>query len=334
MAFLNKNNTFYNISVDKLPIYTITIDPEYAEGEQDLGIEAIAFTSKPAIQVKGMAFEQQSKPKFFKDALKYRITAPAMIPMEIYRKDEDTDEEYMVKFTVEEIDAMHSKFMQQLVNSAKFNLEHNEEKKVPAYILEAWLVDKPQLDKAYTTYGIEVPAGTLMLTAQITDIDYYNKLVQEDQVGFSVEGFMGMKLKSKYNMNLPDGEHLIEGKIYVVKDGNVVEIKEQEEEKLEKQEEEEMALNDTVLEIEEEEEEKQEVEAAVDPVVDADAIKAIVEPMVTEKINQVLAIVAELKTMIDESMADKEEVEAVEMDAKTRLSQQFTKLYSLYNSNK
>jgi hypothetical protein len=34
-----------------------------------------------------------------------------------------------------EIDAMHAKFMQQLVNSAKFNLEHNEEKKVPAYIL-------------------------------------------------------------------------------------------------------------------------------------------------------------------------------------------------------
>jgi hypothetical protein len=90
------------------------------------------------------------------------------------------------------------------------------------------LVDKPELDKAYTTYGIEVPSG-LMLTAQITDIEYYNKLVEEDQVGFSIEGFMGMKLKSKYNMQLPDGEHLIEGKIYVVKDGSVVEIKKEEE---------------------------------------------------------------------------------------------------------
>ena len=135
----------------ELPIYTITIDPEYAEGGEDLGIEAIAFTSKPAIKVKGMAFNQQTKALAFKDGLKYRITAPAMIPMEIYRRDDETDEEYMVKFTVEEIDAMHSKFMQQLVNSAKFNLEHNEEKKVPAYILEAWLVDKPELDKAYTT---------------------------------------------------------------------------------------------------------------------------------------------------------------------------------------
>ena len=308
----------------ELPIYTITIDPEYAEGGEDLGIEAIAFTSKPAIKVKGMAFNQQTKALAFKDGLKYRITAPAMIPMEIYRKDDDTDEEYMVKFTVEEIDAMHSKFMQQLVNSAKFNLEHNEEKKVPAYILECWLVDKPELDKAYTTYGIEVPAGTLMLTAQITDVEYYNKLVKEDQVGFSIEGFMGMKLKSKYNMQLPDGEHLIEGKIYVVKDGQVVEIKE--EEKVE----EEVAMADTVVE---EEEVVEEETMAIDPVVDAEAILAIVQPMIAEQINSVLAIVAELKSQLEEALGAETEVEeeTIEIDAKTMLAENLRKFNQFNN---
>jgi hypothetical protein len=307
--------------VTELPIYTITIDPEYAEGGEDLGIEAIAFTSKPAIKVKGMAFNQQTKALAFKDGLKYRITAPAMIPMEIYRRDDETDEEYMVKFTVEEIDAMHSKFMQQLVNSAKFNLEHNEEKKVPAYILEAWLVDKPELDKAYTTYGIEVPAGTLMLTAQITDIEYYNKLVEEDQVGFSIEGFMGMKLKSKYNMQLPDGEHLIEGKIYVVKDGQVVEIKE--EEKVEEAMED-VAMADTVVE---EEEVKEEETMAVDPAMDAEAVLAIVQPMITEQINAVLAIVADLKSQLEEALGaeTEEEEETIEVDAKTMLAENLRK---------
>lgn len=308
----------------ELPIYTITIDPEYAEGGEDLGIEAIAFTSKPAIKVKGMAFNQQTKALAFKDGLKYRITAPAMIPMEIYRRDDETDEEYMVKFTVEEIDAMHSKFMQQLVNSAKFNLEHNEEKKVPAYILEAWLVDKPELDKAYTTYGIEVPAGTLMLTAQITDIEYYNKLVEEDQVGFSIEGFMGMKLKSKYNMQLPDGEHLIEGKIYVVKDGQVVEIKE--EEKVE----EEVAMAETVVE---EEEVVEEETMAVDPAMDAEAVLAIVQPMIAEQINSVLAIVAELKSQLEEALGAETEVEeeTVAIDAKTMLAENLRK-FNQFNS--
>lgn len=308
----------------ELPIYTITIDPEYAEGGEDLGIEAIAFTSKPAIKVKGMAFNQQTKALAFKDGLKYRITAPAMIPMEIYRRDDETDEEYMVKFTVEEIDAMHSKFMQQLVNSAKFNLEHNEEKKVPAYILEAWLVDKPELDKAYTTYGIEVPAGTLMLTAQITDIEYYNKLVEEDQVGFSIEGFMGMKLKSKYNMQLPDGEHLIEGKIYVVKDGQVVEIKE--EEKVE----EEVAMAETVVE---EEEVVEEETMAVDPAMDAEAVLAIVQPMIAEQINSVLAIVADLKSQLEEALGAETEVEeeTVAIDAKTMLAENLRK-FNQFNS--
>ena len=308
----------------ELPIYTITIDPEYAEGGEDLGIEAIAFTSKPAIKVKGMAFNQQTKALAFKDGLKYRITAPAMIPMEIYRRDDETDEEYMVKFTVEEIDAMHAKFMQQLVNSAKFNLEHNEEKKVPAYILEAWLVDKPELDKAYTTYGIEVPAGTLMLTAQITDIEYYNKLVEEDQVGFSIEGFMGMKLKSKYNMQLPDGEHLIEGKIYVVKDGQVVEIKE--EEKVE----EEVAMAETVVE---EEEVVEEETMAIDPAMDAEAVLAIVQPMIAEQINSVLAIVAELKSQLEEALGSEteEEEETIEIDAKTMLAENLRK-FNQFNS--
>jgi hypothetical protein len=315
--------------VTELPIYTITIDPEYAEGDEDLGIEAIAFTSKPAIKVKGMAFNQQTKALAFKDGLKYRITAPAMIPMEIYRRDDETDEEYMVKFTVEEIDAMHSKFMQQLVNSAKFNLEHNEEKKVPAYILEAWLVDKPELDKAYTTYGIEVPAGTLMLTAQITDIEYYNKLVEEDQVGFSIEGFMGMKLKSKYNMQLPDGEHLIEGKIYVVKDGQVVEIKE--EEKVEEtMPEEEVAMAETVVE---EEEVVEEETMAVDPAMDAEAVLAIVQPMIAEQINSVLAIVAELKSQLEEALGAETEVEeeTVAIDAKTMLAENLRK-FNQFNS--
>lgn len=82
-----------------LPTYKITIDPEYAENGEDLGIEQIAFTANPAIKVKGMAFSSQIKPVFFSDDLKYRITAPALIPMEIYRFDEDTDQEYYVKFT-------------------------------------------------------------------------------------------------------------------------------------------------------------------------------------------------------------------------------------------
>ena len=305
-----------------IPTYKITIDPEYAEDGQDLGIEQIAFTATPAIKVKGMAFSSQAKPLFFSDELKYRITAPALIPMEIYRFDEDTEEEYNVKFTKEEIEKIHGKFMQQMVNRDLFNLEHDQSKTVPAYVLEAWIVDTPMEDKAYSSFGIEVPEGTLMVTAQVTDKEYYAELVAQEQIGFSIEGYLGMKLKEQQtnniNMNkLPDGEHTIEDKIYVVKDGEIIEIREVE--KLEETSEE-VALEDTVVE----EETVQEETMAVDPVLDAEAILAIVKPAMDEHMNAVVAMIADLRNQVEEILSaeveDEVVSEAVAMSAQQRFS--------------
>jgi hypothetical protein len=314
-----------------IPIYKITIDPEYSDGEE-LGIEQIAFTSTPAIITKGMAFDENKK-LFFSDDLKYRVVAPAMIPMEIYRNDEN-DDEYYVQFTAETIEQIHSKFMQDLSNRNVFNLEHDTDKTVPAYVLEAWIVEDPKKDKAYSSYGIEVPKGTLMVTAQVTDKDYYNELVKNEQIGFSIEGFLGLKLSNqlnKYNMKLPDGEHLIEGKLYIVVDGEVTEIKDvpvaAEEEITE-----EIALEETVVEEEVVTETPATEEMAIDPAADAEAILAIVQPIMDEQINAVIAMIADLRNRIEEMMAESEEV--VEVEA-TKLSQhdKFSMVSKFLNNN-
>jgi hypothetical protein len=315
-----------------IPIYKITIDPEYSDGEE-LGIEQIAFTSTPAIITKGLAFDEHKK-LFFSDDLKYRVVAPAMIPMEIYRNDEN-DEEYYVQFTAETIEQIHSKFMQDLSNRNVFNLEHDTDKTVPAYVLEAWIVEDPKKDKAYSSYGIEVPKGTLMVTAQVTDKDYYNELVKNEQIGFSIEGFLGLKLSNqlnnKYSMNkLPDGEHLIEGKIYVVVDGEIIEIKDApvvEEEAMT----EEIAL-ETVVEEEVIEETPATEEMAIDPAADAEAILAIVQPVIDEQINAIIAMIADLRNHMEEVMSEGEEV--VEVEA-TKLSQhdKFSIVSKFLNNN-
>ncbi len=295
------------------PVYKITIDEAYSDGE-DLGVEMIAFTSKPAIKVKGLAFNSHVAPMSFSDSVKMRIVAPAMIPMNIYRMDEDTEEEYDVQFSAEVIEQIHAKFMLNLSNKNIFNLEHDQNKIVPAYILEAWIVDNPETDKAFTTYGIEVPKGTLMLTSQVTDKDYYDKLVESGQVGYSIEGFLGMKLSehlNKYTMTLPDGEHLIEDKIYVVKDGEVIEIKDvpavAEEEMAEAMPEEEAIAEDEAV-VEEEE-----VAMAIDPVLDAEAILAIVAPVIEEQVNQLVAMIADLKNQLEESLSAEIEEEVAPM---------------------
>jgi hypothetical protein len=311
-----------------IPIYKITIEPEYSDGEE-LGIEQIAFTSTPAIITKGMAFDENKK-LFFSDDLKYRVVAPAMIPMEIYRNDEN-DEEYYVQFTAETIEQIHSKFMQDLSNRNVFNLEHDTDKTVPAYVLEAWIVEDPKKDKAYSSYGIEVPKGTLMVTAQVTDKDYYNELVKNEQIGFSIEGFLGLKLSNqlnnKYSMKLPDGEHLIEGKIYIVVDGEVTEIKDApvvEEEAMT----EEIAL-ETVVEEEVIEETPATEEMAIDPTADAEAILAIVQPVIDEQINAIIAMIADLRNHMEEVMSEVEVVEA------TKLSQhdKFSMVSKFLNNN-
>ena len=324
-----------------LPIYKITIDPEYSDGE-DLGIEQIAFTSNPAIKVKGMAFNQSNK-LMFADDVKYRVTAPAMIPMEIYRRDDETGE-YYVQFTAETIEQIHVKFMQDLKNRDIFNLEHDQSQQVPAFILESWIVDNPKLDKSFTTFGIEVPKGTLMLTAQITDKEYYNELVKNEQIGFSIEGFLGLKLSNqinKYNMNkLPDGEHLIEGKIYVVKGGEIIEIKNAPKE--------EVAMEDSVVEEEvttetepideqpspeELEEVVKEEEMAVDVTADAEAVLAIVTPVIEEQVNNLLKIIADLRTQMEEMLAERSE-EEVEMKSEVKMSiaEKFSALNKLSNN--
>jgi hypothetical protein len=309
--------------MEGLPTYKITIDEAYNDGTEPLGVDAIAFTSNPAVLVKGVAFKSQAK-SHFADEKKYRITAPAMIPMDIYRRDDEMGE-YYVQFTEQEIDTIFKEFMLNLNNRNLFNLEHENDQIVPAYILEAWLVDNPDADKAKSTFGISVPKGTLMVTAQVTDTEYYNKLVEAGQVGFSIEGFLGLKLSNqiKTNSMLPDGKHTLEdGTVIVVKDGVVVEVQEPQAEEVamevetSKDEEMEESKEEVVVE---EETIVEEVEAAIDPVADAEAILAIVNPVLEQRISELLQVIADLKNELTET-EEVASVEEIEMSAAQKFS--------------
>jgi len=311
--------------MEGLPTYKITIDEAYNDGNEPLGVDAIAFTANPAVLVKGVAFKSQAK-SHFADEKKYRITAPAMIPMDIYRRDDDMGE-YYVQFSETEIDTIFKDFMLNLNNRNLFNLEHEGDKIVPAYILEAWLVDNPEADKAKSTFGISVPKGTLMVTAQITDTDYYNKLVENGQVGFSIEGFLGLKLSNQIKTNnmLPDGEHTLEdGTLIIVKDGQVVDVQipttEEQVMEVEASTEVEMADTTEVTEETVKEEEVVEVEAAIDPAADTDAILAIVSPYIEQRISELLQVIADLKNELTET-EEAAPVEEIKMTAAQKFNQ-------------
>jgi hypothetical protein len=314
-----------------LPSYIITIDPEYSEGE-DLGINQIAFVKNPAVKIKGVAFtNEQKKELFFADRTKQRIVAPAMIPMEIYRSD---TEEYYVEFTESEIDKIHSKLMKKMSKGKfdLFNLEHDPNKTVPAYLLETWIVDNPELDKSYSTYGVKVPKGTLMVVAQVTDKEFYDNLVSNEQIGFSIEGFLGMKIEDYKNkkqnevtMNetsliLPDGEWTIEDKIYTVKDGVVVDVKDVEviEEEVSTDEVEEIKMEEEEVVVwEYSKDTPTSGETEVKMVIDETELMAILAP----KFDEIYKMIAEIKN--EEVIEDivEEEMVPTQLSSQERFAQ-------------
>lgn len=309
------------------PKYKVTIDDMYSDGEE-LGWDKTAFTNKPAIIIKGVALTAQDRPveMFFADKLKYQIAAPLMIPMEIYRN--DSYGEYYVEFTEAEIERIHKKKMSKLTtNKGLFNLEHDNGEIVPAYLLEMWIVDKPEQDKSFSTYGVKVPKGTLFGVAQVTDKEYYANLVANEQTGFSIEGFLGLTLqdieeskkktkktketKMEENTILPEGAKFqIEDKWYEVKDGKVVEVIEAEKEvaaseeaPVEDKKEEEVEMAEAPSEEKKKEEvEMAEVPVEEVPVEEVPVIETYTKEEVDAKFDEIYKMLAELKEeeIIDE----------------------------------
>ena len=324
--------------IDGLPVYEITIDKEYSENGEDLAIDMIAFTSNPAIQVKGMAFENHEPKKlFFKDSEKMRIAAPSMIPMDIYRRDEDGTE-YYVSFSAEVIEELHSKMMANLKTKDLFNLEHEAEKKVPAYVHEILLVDSEAKQKYIKDeYDIDTKIGSQFVVSQITDKQYYDSLVENEQFAYSIEGFLGLKL-NKHKMENPKFE--LDGKFYELVDGVPVEVKASEEVVMEEEVApvEEVALEEKEEEVEmadseekEEEmaeevvEEEKEVEAEVNPEADAEAIMAVVAPALDALRAEILEALAEKQV---EEEVEEEEVEMQE--TKLSITERFGAVASMF----
>jgi hypothetical protein len=179
-----------------LPRYELSINPEHAEEGEELGIFQIANTENPAIMIKGVAFNAHQKPIHFADDVKYRIAAPVLTPMDVYRKDENTGEEYFAVVTTDYIEQVFVDFMEKRQGGVVFNDEHDESKEVPAYILETWLVEDPETDKSKTVYGLEVEKGTWFAVQQFTDKEVYKKFVEEGKTGFSIHGHSAMMLMS------------------------------------------------------------------------------------------------------------------------------------------
>jgi len=183
-----------------MKLYELLID------ENDLllsGVNAISIVENPAIQSDFIALADQ-KPILLAEVDKDRqiLMGAALIPSKpIYRK--DGDEEYYVYFSKETIAKTAEAFFRNN-NQNNATLEHAEVLDNMT-VFESWIVEDPDFDKS-KKYGLEVPAGTWMVSMKVDDKDVWDNYVKDNKVfGFSIEGkFANVLRRESSEMDFSD----------------------------------------------------------------------------------------------------------------------------------
>ena len=131
--------------------------------------------------------------RFFANKDEQKIVGPAVIPFKkIYRN--DSDGEYMVRFSDETIRKMVRKFNSNGTNR-KLNFNHSNVM-IDGYIEQNWIIEDSMYDKS-KVYGYELPKGTWFVEVKIEDSKFWKDKVKDNGFySFSIEGIMGQKLIS------------------------------------------------------------------------------------------------------------------------------------------
>jgi len=144
----------------------------------------------------------------FADVMKKELVGAVAIPnMEIPRKDEDGDI-YFVKFSEDLVKRMSEKFFKEGKTNST-NIQHVSEDNAGTYITQSWIVEDPATDKANTIYNLDVPKGTWMVAAKVTDDKTWEKVKAGDLKGFSLEGsFVSVEEYEDYMKNKKTWDNL------------------------------------------------------------------------------------------------------------------------------
>ncbi|NDW10064.1 XkdF-like putative serine protease domain-containing protein [Dysgonomonas sp. 520] len=185
-----------------IPIYKCVID----ESDNETGIYAISFVDFPAVEVDFVALSKQKKEqKLHLNQDKQILTGVVLQPEQlIYRYDDNSKYEYYITYSAEQIEKIAQKMMRSQI--ALTNTTHQHQAPLTGnYLVELWIIQDPDNDKANALGFQRLPKGTLMCSYKVSDSKYWNKEVKTGNVkGFSLEGmFYQEKLrKTKSDLSI------------------------------------------------------------------------------------------------------------------------------------
>jgi len=151
------------------------------------GIFKISLVNNPAIESNYITLNKQfvlAKT----DSDKKMLVGAAMIPnKQILRIEETTQEEYMIWFAPETIEAAAHEYIT-ASRHGQVNIEHSVDVG-GVHTVESWIVADAKNDKA-NALGFDVPVGTWMIAMKVSNDQVWDDLIKTGMVkGFSIEGF-------------------------------------------------------------------------------------------------------------------------------------------------
>lgn len=156
------------------------------ENDEASGIEAISLVETPAIESNFIALNKHELLLKEIDSEKRILMGPALIPdKSIYRRNDNGDE-YYIYFSKDTVRKASELFFKK---SNHQNATYEHERKIDNMtIVESWIVEDPAKDKT-ALYGMDVPAGTWMVSMKVDDEKIYNEAKEGTIKGFSIEGY-------------------------------------------------------------------------------------------------------------------------------------------------
>lgn len=160
-----------------------------SDENEELAIDCISLVSEPAIMVDFVYMDKQKNNLTLTkvDEHKRQIISPALIPdKSIFRFDAAKNEEYYVYFSKETV-AQASVLYLKNNNHHKATTQH-EERVAGVMTVESWIVEDTKKDKS-ALYGYAMPKGTWMVKLQINNDLIWQRVLDGELRGLSIEGF-------------------------------------------------------------------------------------------------------------------------------------------------
>ena len=181
-----------------MKVYELLLSDELKDG-----INAISVVGSPAMESQFIALKKQEKVQHFAgvDQSKKILMGIVMKPNKrIFRKDDETGEEYEVFFSADTVRRASELYLKNN-KQRNFNIEHNADDLLEAYAVESWIVEDTEKDKS-SLYNLGAEVGDWVSTMKFDTDEQYQKALEQG-TGFSIEGIFSEKviLKTQNNMD-------------------------------------------------------------------------------------------------------------------------------------